>query len=196
MCVDWAIPGHIRVQDPRALLLRVVADPGVDVRSHREAHLDDSLYMLAHGSSPRTSALDAVSQVSSRATVAAQITGAVGAVTHDGHLPSLTTSRNVPGAAQSQRLAEPFVGELVADPATLGGGDHAPATLPKTGEVVGEVDTGRAQGIGQLGRIGGSVEQLDEDPAADRVGDGDPDAVQEVEVDYGGRCGEPGSGFP
>jgi hypothetical protein len=85
-----------------------------------------------------------------------------------------------------QGFGESSIGELIADPATFRGrGDET--ALPETSQMVRQVGTGGAEPIGEFCWIAGSVEEVDEDAPAGRVGESRADAAESAEVE--GRTG-------
>ncbi len=82
----------------------------------------------------------------------------------------------------AQGLGEAGVGELVADAASFGGrGDEA--ALAQAAQVVRQVRAGGAEAIGELGGIAGSVEEVDEDAPARRVGESGTHAAEGCEIE-------------
>lgn len=93
-----------------------------------------------------------------------------GAVCLDGHHG---------GTQVVERVAEAFVGQLVAATAAVGHGDDQTAAA-QTGEVVGQPGAGDTECVGEVGGVGGGLAQGEQDAAADRVGE---------------RAAEPGEDF-
>lgn len=100
-------------------------------------------------------------------------------------LSGVAVAGEVEGGERPEGFGEAGIGEVVADPATFGGrGDEA--ALAEAGQMVGEVGSGGAEAIGELGGIAGAVEEVEEDPPAGRVGERGPDSTESAEVDR--RC--------
>src|ERR671910_2949445 len=97
----------------------------------------------------------------------------------------VATSRQVKRRKDSKRVAETWIGKVVADASSLRSGGHE-ATLTQTGEVVRQVGSGGVEGVGHLAGIRGAVKECDEDAAPGGVRERETDAAKRPEVQC--RC--------
>src|SRR6185503_18167532 len=68
------------------------------------------------------------------------------------------------GAQVVERMAEAFVGELIAGATAVGDGDDQ-ATVAQAGQVVRQPGAGDGQCVGQIGGVGGGLAQGEQDAA-------------------------------
>ena len=85
------------------------------------------------------------------------------------------------GAQVVERVAEAFVGQFVAGAAAVGHGDDQ-AAVAQAGQVVRQPGAGDAEGVGEVGGVGGGLAQGEQDPAADRVGERAAEPGQHLDV--------------
>jgi hypothetical protein len=93
----------------------------------------------------------------------------------------VATSRQVERRKDSKRVAEAWIGEVIADASSLRGGGHE-ATPAQTGEVIRQVGPSGVEGVGHLAGIGGAVKERDEDAAPRGVRERETDAAKRLEV--------------
>jgi hypothetical protein len=98
---------------------------------------------------------------------------------HSQFLSGVAVAREVEARKDAKCFREARVSEFVPHSAAFRDrGDKA--ALAEAGQMVGKVGSGGAEAIGELGRIAGSVEEIDEHPPTGRVGERGPDPTEDL----------------
>jgi hypothetical protein len=92
----------------------------------------------------------------------------------------------VEGCKAAQGFREAGVSKLVPHSAAFRDRRHETA-LAEAGQMVGEIGSGGAEAIGQLGWIARPVEEVYEDPPTGRVGERGPDPTQDLQIEANRR---------
>jgi len=82
---------------------------------------------------------------------------------------------------RAQRISQAAIGQLVSNLSALSNARYQP-TPAQARQVIGDIRPAGAEGVGQIGRIRGSIHQYGQDAPSGGVGQGCSDSIQGVEV--------------